>query len=106
MVLYQLLPVCHHDFDYPHEALGHLHALIKVFEELLHLLDTDASLFDLNEDVNGPGLTIISLDNDVFRLVVVEIKCSHMLRRVLLHDLILPFHCFFLNNLYLIQRLA
>ena len=105
MVLYQLLPVCHHDFNYPHEALGHLHALIKVVEELLHLLDTDSGLLDLKEDVDGPGLTVVSMDIDVFRLVV-EIKCSHMLRRVLLHDLILPFHCFLLNNLHLIKGLT
>ena len=69
MVLYQLLPVCHHDFDYPHEALGHLHALIKVVEELLHLLDADPGLLDLKEDVDGPGLAVVSLDIDDFRLV-------------------------------------
>ena len=105
MVIYQLLPVCHHDVDYPHETLGHLHALIKVFEEVLHLLDADPGLLDLKEDVDGPGLTVVSHDIDVFRLAV-EIKCSHIRRRVLLHDLILPFHCFLLNNLHLIQRLA
>ena len=69
MVLYQLLPVCHHDFDYPHEALGHLHALINVVEELLHLLDADPGLLDLKEDVDGPGLAVVSLDIDDFRLV-------------------------------------
>ena len=69
MILYQLLPVCHHNFDYPHEALGHLHALIKVVEDLLYLLDADPSLLDLKEDVDGPGLAVVSLDIDDFRLV-------------------------------------
>ena len=106
MVFYQLLPVFYHDVDYPHEALGHLHALIKVVEELLHLLDADPGLLDLKEDVDGPGLAVVSHDVGDFRLDVVEIKCSRKGRGVLLHDLILPIHCFLLNNLHLIKGLT
>jgi hypothetical protein len=46
VVLYQLLPVCYHDFDHSHEAFRHLLTLVKVIEEVLHFLDADASLFN------------------------------------------------------------
>ena len=102
VVLHQLLPVCHHDVDYLHDVIGHFHALIKVVEELLHLLDADAGLLDFKEDVYGPGLTVVSHDVGDFRLDVVEIKCSRKRRGVLLHDFILSFHGFLLNDLNLI----
>jgi hypothetical protein len=35
---------------------------------LIYLLDANTSLLDLKEDVNGSGLTVISLDIDDFRL--------------------------------------
>lgn len=91
MVLEQLLPVCDHDFYYPHEAWRDFLAVIKILEELLNCLDAGARLLDFEDDVEGSSLAVSTCDFD-FSLGVVEQELSNLLPRVLIHDLIFALH--------------